>query len=91
MVILIQIELDWERNVVLVYLFGAVEEDGGLELIVRNQWRSAISLKSTNLEASVWHLKFKKLLVYLVGRILNNDDELRFIAIWRVIFVILLS
>lgn len=91
MVILIQIELYWERNVVLVYLFGAVEEDGGLELIVRNQWRSAVSLKSTNLEASVWHLKFKKLLVYLVGRVLNNDDELRFITIWRVIFVILLS
>jgi len=90
-VVFIHIELHWERNIVLVNLFGAIEEDSGLELIIGNQRRSAIGLESANLEVAVWHLKFKELLMYLISRILNNNNKLRFIAIWRVELTVLLS
>lgn len=85
------VELDWERDEVLVDLLGAVEKDGGLELIISNQWRSTVSLESAHLEVTVWHLEFNELVVYLVGWVLNDDYEFRFLAIWGVELVVLFS
>jgi len=88
MVIFVSFEFNWERDHVFDEFVLAVEQYLRCELVACYVVLSTIVIKTKEFEFTIRDLSLKEFLMNLVGRILNNNQKLRFGMVWRIILVV---
>lgn len=88
MVIFVSFEFNWERDHVFDEFVLAVEQYLWSELVACYVVLSTIVIKTKEFEFTIRDLSLKEFLMNLVGRILNNNQKLRFGMVWRIILVV---
>lgn len=88
MVIFVSFEFNWERDHVFDEFVLAVEQYLRCELVACYVVLSTIVIKTKKFEFTIRDLSLKEFLMNLVGRILNNNQKLRFGMVWRIILVV---
>ena len=88
MVIFVSFEFNWERDHVFDEFVLAVEQYLRSELVACYVVLSTIVIKTKEFEFTIRDLSLKEFLMNLVGRILNNNQKLRFRMVWRIILVV---
>ena len=88
MVIFVSFEFNRERDHVFDEFVLAVEQYLWSELVACYVVLSTIVIKTKKFEFTIRDLSLKEFLMNLVGRILNNNQKLRFGMVWRIILVV---